>query len=591
MGDFVRIVGMDQWELLINRFTGLFIFSAGELQALLPEGLQNLVPAVYLPAGLVGLLLLVFLLTDQEKKEEDSGGRTWKRAVGQGLKSPVIFLGLPAFLIWDSINPVKLRQKIQAALKTKKYRKVVWIWGRQTLALSLTAGLVLPLWVSGYFSGYKIARERLNLVEDAVAISGTGSMYPTFPKGESKTVEEQTAEIVATPGMRRYPSGINLWGKEFFGYVLARGDIVAFANEKTAEITMRELGRATGFVKRIIGLPGDVLEMRSGLLYLNAQPQKEAYTARARSTFGGAFLPECQEMVVPEGYLFVLGDNRKGSHDSRHELGLIKIGDVDHVIPWNSQLGVLDWGWHDTSNDLEEEAKISLDTAEYLKLVNQIRAEAGVDPVKWQEKLAASAAARGKVMLQFNDFSFEATRSGLTMTKAMDQAGYQNIVWGEAHAQGYYEADEFLENQLAFPQSKEFLLNGKYQDLGVAVVEGELNGCPTQIIVQHLGGYVPPNYSAAEVSSWRQGLLKLNEIQPGWLELLSYEQLYSTEKTKIDRINEIIAIRIGRFEAIVRRMEANQWLTPQEQRYMEEDRNLAAEQERLAKELNSSNRN
>ena len=68
--------------------------------------------------------------------------------------------------------------------------------------------------------------------------------------------------------------------------------------------------------------------------------------------------------------------------------------------------------------------------------------------------------------------------------------------------------DEYIngrfENQFEFPNTKKFLLESDYQEIGIAEVEGMINGCPAQVIVQHFAGYKPPNYSQLVISSWKQ---------------------------------------------------------------------------------------
>lgn len=82
-----------------------------------------------------------------------------------------------------------------------------------------------------------------------------------------------------------------------------RGDIVIFKFPDDE----REL-----YVKRVIGLPGDTVEIRAGLVYLNgaAEPMAEPYL---REPAVGDYGP----YEVPEGYYFVMGDNRNSSYDSR----------------------------------------------------------------------------------------------------------------------------------------------------------------------------------------------------------------------------------------------------------------------------------
>ncbi len=63
-------------------------------------------------------------------------------------------------------------------------------------------------------------------------------------------------------------------------------------------------------IKRVIGLPGDTIEIRGGVLYINGEPFSESYVA---TTMRGTFPPT----VVPPGHVFVMGDNRNNSSDSR----------------------------------------------------------------------------------------------------------------------------------------------------------------------------------------------------------------------------------------------------------------------------------
>lgn len=422
------------------------------------------------------------------------------------------------------------------------------------------------------------------ILSDDIYISGTGSMYPTFPKGTGENIVELARETVAWPQMRQFPGGFALFGKMYFGYQLKLGDIISFSNAKTTEITKKETGKEAGFVKRVIALPGEVIEIRDGFVFLNGEELIEPYTAQARSTFGGSFLTDCRKLIIPNNFVFVMGDNRKGSSDSRHELELVAIEDIDHVIPYQKQQEFQS-KWRDATKDYLEANKPLLNTAEYLKLLNEKRQANGLKPLKYQSKLEASAKKRTDTIIKYNDYSYEATKSGLTMEKAMRDVGYSNIVWGEAPTLGYYDAGELLENFFQFPDTKKFLLEKDFQETGLAVKVGEINNCPVQVIVQHFAGYVPPDYSKEVIDSWEKALESAKTVYPSWQKIKEFPDLYHKNQADYDEILSLFQQKIDRLTAIVSRMKANLWLTGEEKKWVEEDPGLSKRLQTLTQKL------
>ncbi len=443
--------------------------------------------------------------------------------------------------------------------------------------------VVFPFSVLMFFAIGVGIRERLGFNTEGIQIVGTGSMFPTFPKGHGKTSKELADEVVATPGLLPYPNGIVLFGKRYFGHTIGRGDIVVLINDRTRTVSKELYGSASGWVKRVIALEGDTLELRSGIVYLNGQPLPEPYTAKARSTFGEDFLKDCTRMTVPKNNVFVMGDNRKGSGDSR-EIGFIPLTDINHVLPLERQKGILDQYWRNTAGDFDESAKIKLDKTAYLALLNEKRKEAKVKPLTYQPKLEVSARKRGEVILKHDDFSFEATRSGYTMVRAMSDANYYNIVYGEAPRLGYYESDEMLENQFEFPSTKKFLLEPEYQEIGIAEVEGTINGCPAQVIVQHFAGYKPPNYSTAVKNSWKNAVENLNSVIPSW------EQARVNSGMNQQDLGVLLDMLFRQrtiATSIVSKMNANLWLSKAEEDSIKEFESLSNKSSVLIESLNN----
>jgi hypothetical protein len=153
---------------------------------------------------------------------------------------------------------------------------------------------------------------------------------------------------------------------------------------------------------------------------------------------------------------------------------------------------------------------------------------------------------------------------------------------------GYYDEQELYDVFMEQKEAKDFLLNKNYEDIGVSTFIGETNGCPVQIVVQHLAGYVPPNYTQLEKNNWRDALTNLRNVQNGWESLKKYDGFYEKNKLDVDRINEIISLRLQRIEQISNKINSNLWLSEEEKKWIEEDEVLGAQQNDLATKLNSS---
>ena len=132
----------------------------------------------------------------------------------------------------------------------------------------------------------------LNLYILVFATVPSGSMSPTIPEGS----------LVLGSRLAYRSDSID------------RGDIVFFRHP--------ELG-STLLIKRVIAVEGDTFAITHGQVYINDQPVDEPYLK-------GQMQEDFPAVIVPEGKLILLGDNREHSTDSRFWED--PFGDVDHVV-------------------------------------------------------------------------------------------------------------------------------------------------------------------------------------------------------------------------------------------------------------------
>jgi len=83
------------------------------------------------------------------------------------------------------------------------------------------------------------------------------------------------------------------------------GDIVAFPNPNDP---------SEHYIKRVIGAPGDIVDLRMGVFYINDLPLDDDFSHETVFAIGDVRFP----ITVEDGYFFVLGDNRNQSMDSRN---------------------------------------------------------------------------------------------------------------------------------------------------------------------------------------------------------------------------------------------------------------------------------
>ncbi|MBI2596176.1 CAP domain-containing protein [Candidatus Daviesbacteria bacterium] len=123
---------------------------------------------------------------------------------------------------------------------------------------------------------------------------------------------------------------------------------------------------------------------------------------------------------------------------------------------------------------------------ELIKLTNAKREALGLPPVIEDPRLDAAALAKAQNMFAENYWAHYSP-SGKDPWGFILGAGYRFTNAGENLARNFYNSNEVVDAWMASPTHRDNIINSKYRNIGMAVLEGTLNGQPTVLVVQEFG--------------------------------------------------------------------------------------------------------
>lgn len=189
------------------------------------------------------------------------------------------FIATFLYILVDAMITAK---RLGSLYRPRAYNK----WYVYLAAIALVAWVLQPIVRDGAVQAFKISR---------------GGMADTLVAGDHVLVDRFTYGLWIPP--------VGMW--VFESRPPERGDIIVFRDP--ADESRR-------FIKRVVGIPGDVVEIRTKQVYINGEPLEEPYalyTDPASSSPSRAPQGFYGPATIPKDKLFVLGDNRDHSQDSR----------------------------------------------------------------------------------------------------------------------------------------------------------------------------------------------------------------------------------------------------------------------------------
>jgi hypothetical protein len=154
---------------------------------------------------------------------------------------------------------------------------------------------------------------------------------------------------------------------------------------------------------------------------------------------------------------------------------------------------------------------INIENQQLFDDTNAERAKAGLKMLKMNNQLSEAAMAKAKYMFAHNFWAHNAP-DGTTPWKFIDDAGYNYLFAGENLAKDFVDSKGVVDAWMASPSHRANILQEKYQDVGFAVLNGNLQGEDLTLVVQMFG---TPVTSAAVINNPQSPLAnEVNNVVP-----------------------------------------------------------------------------
>ncbi len=127
----------------------------------------------------------------------------------------------------------------------------------------------------------------------------------------------------------------------------------------------------------------------------------------------------------------------------------------------------------------------NISASNIILMTNEERNKHDLGPLKLNPDLQVAAHAKALAILNTGDSNY--TLNGESFSAWIRESDYDYVLTGENLGEGYSSSKSLIKAWMSSPSHRHNILNSQYQDIGIAVIEGNLNGRSTEIVVQIFG--------------------------------------------------------------------------------------------------------
>lgn len=190
-------------------------------------------------------------------------------------------------------------------------------------------------------------------------------------------------------------------------------------------------------------------------------------------------------------------------------------------------------------------ANISIE--EVVNLTNNKRSENGLSTLTINQDLNAAAYLKGLDMLEKNYWA-HVSPDGTEPWAFFADIGYDYRYAGENLARDFSNANSAIDAWMASPSHRDNMLSEKYEEIGIAVVEGDMNGQDTTIIVQLFGTRSTPQLAAVPEAAAETEETEIEpEVASENIEVVSIPEAVAQEVTEIEQPIEAVSPKVSPF--------------------------------------------